>query len=315
MKSDLSYYSISHSGNKNENLDELTVEVKVIRLHRKVNKNGFYTIDAEYETICPCCNNRNVRIDTIMEFNIKALEAMSICEKCGSNGKLITSEINLKHKDEFSDIVSTKAQFICNECNIRSSPLIRYFIKILAIVSRNQMSEVVNSNSKCKPLHNCFVISNRTKKIDIDIGDTLLDKLHRNHYDTFLCYNSEYRPAVKKIGEMLKLYGILPWLDEWNIRPGIPWQREIEKQLNNIASATVFVGGNGVGPWQRIEIESILDVFIKRGCPVIPVLLEDCSNKPNMPLFMKNLSWIDFAQKDPDPIRKLVWGITGNRAL
>ncbi len=39
-------------------------------------------------------------------------------------------------------------------------------------------------------------------------------------FDVFLCHNSADKPAVKRIGEKLKQRGILPWLDEWELRPG-----------------------------------------------------------------------------------------------
>ncbi len=43
-------------------------------------------------------------------------------------------------------------------------------------------------------------------------------------FDVFLCHNSIDKPAVKKIGEQLKEQGLLPWLDVWELRPGLPWQ-------------------------------------------------------------------------------------------
>ena len=39
-----------------------------------------------------------------------------------------------------------------------------------------------------------------------------------------------------------------PWLDEWKLRPGLPWQPLLEEQIGKIKSAAVFVGKNGRGP-------------------------------------------------------------------
>jgi nucleotide-binding universal stress UspA family protein len=77
-------------------------------------------------------------------------------------------------------------------------------------------------------------------------------------FDVFLCHNGQDKPEVKKIAETLKQQGLTPWLDEWELQPGLPWQRELEKQIQNIKSAAVFVGGSGIGPWQQMEIEAAL---------------------------------------------------------
>lgn len=139
-------------------------------------------------------------------------------------------------------------------------------------------------------------------------------KIRNKSYDVFLCYNSSDKPAVKEIGEELKREGILPWLDVWELRPGLPWQRLLEEQIEKIKSAAVFVGANGEGPWQKMEIETFLREFIRRGCPVIPVLLSDAKSEPNLPIFLNCMTWVDFRRNDPDPIGHLIWGITGKRA-
>ncbi len=67
-------------------------------------------------------------------------------------------------------------------------------------------------------------------------------------FDVFLCHHGVDKPAIKKIGEQLKAEGLLPWLDEWELRPGLPWQRLLEEQIEHIKSAAVFVGKDGIGP-------------------------------------------------------------------
>ena len=135
-------------------------------------------------------------------------------------------------------------------------------------------------------------------------------------FDVFLCHNGQDKLAVKRIGEQLKSYGILPWLDEWELRPGLPWQRLLEEQIEqkHIKSAAVFVGKDGIGPWQQMELEAFLREFVNRGCPVIPVLLSNASREPQLPLFLKGMMWVDFREQDPDPMEQLIWGITGRRS-
>ncbi len=45
---------------------------------------------------------------------------------------------------------------------------------------------------------------------------------------------------VKKIGEALMGRGIAPWLYSWDVQPGMPEQREIERQIKYIQAAAVF---------------------------------------------------------------------------
>ncbi len=138
-------------------------------------------------------------------------------------------------------------------------------------------------------------------------------KIATGDFDVFLCHISGDKPAVRKIGEQLKERGILPWLDEWEIRPGLPWQRLLEKQIGQINSAAVFVGKGGIGPWQQIELDAFLREFVNRGCPIIPVLLEDAPQEPQLPIFLRGMTWVDFRRQDSGPMDRLIWGITGKR--
>jgi TIR domain-containing protein len=138
-------------------------------------------------------------------------------------------------------------------------------------------------------------------------------KLAAGVFDVFLCHNSADKPDVKKIGRQLKERGILPWLDEWELPPGQPWQPLLERQITSIKSAAVFVGPAGVGPWQEQELYGFLREFVSRKNPVIPVLLPDAPEKPELPMFLKAMTWVDFRVQDPNPLARLIWGITGKR--
>ena len=132
-------------------------------------------------------------------------------------------------------------------------------------------------------------------------------------FDVFLCHNSIDKPAVKKIAEQLKEQGLLPWLDVWELRPGLPWQRALEEQIEHIKTAAVFVGKEGIGPWQLMELEAFLREFVSRGCPVIPVLLDYTPKEPQLPVFLRGMTWVDFRKPDSEPLENLIWGITGKR--
>jgi hypothetical protein len=141
----------------------------------------------------------------------------------------------------------------------------------------------------------------------------LLQKRASAEFDVFLCHNWADKPSVRRIADRLEEQGILPWLDERELPPGQPWQQLLEKQIARIRSAAVFVGAAGVGPWQEQELYGFLREFVSRRSPVIPVLLADAPDKPELPIFLKAMTWVDFRLQDPDPLSRLIWGITGRR--
>lgn len=109
----------------------------------------------------------------------------------------------------------------------------------------------------------------------------------------------------------------LPWFDEWELIPGQPWQRALEKQIKKIKTAAVFKGKAGLGPWQHMELEAFLRQFVKRHSPVIPVILATIpkDKKPKLPVFLEGMQWVDFRKQIPDPLGELIWGVTGKRDL
>lgn len=125
-------------------------------------------------------------------------------------------------------------------------------------------------------------------------------------FDVFLCHHHADKPEVKKIGRRLRTRGYLPWLDEWELAPGKPWISEVERQLGSIRSAAIFIGGSGQGPWQQIEFQMLLQEFVQRGRPVIPVILQTAKSTPDLPLFLRSVTWVDFRIDDPDPMEQLI---------
>jgi WD40 repeat protein len=140
----------------------------------------------------------------------------------------------------------------------------------------------------------------------------LKGKIETRDYDVFLCYNSKERQAVEAIGERLKEHGILPWLDVWEMQAGDLWQKVLEKQLKSIKSAAVFIGPNGPGPWQDLEVMALLQQFGKpgRGRRIIPVILEGRKSSPRFPPFLGLWHAVDMREPKPDPFQQLVGGIT-----
>lgn len=133
-----------------------------------------------------------------------------------------------------------------------------------------------------------------------------------DQFDVFLCHNSKDKPEVIEIAHELTRQGIKPWLDKWELRPGLAWQSLLEEQIENIKSAAVFVGSSGLGPWQSQEMRAFLNEFVERKCPVIPVLLGNTPQQPKLPIFLRGHTWVDF-RTDIEAMENLIWGITGRK--
>ncbi len=142
----------------------------------------------------------------------------------------------------------------------------------------------------------------------------LKGKIEIGDYDVFMCHNAKDKQQVMTIAERLRERGILPWLDIWEIPPGTRWQQELRKRIRLVKSAAVFIGPNGPGPWQDLEVESLLSEIGKRNRPIIPVILEGRQGRPRLPAFLNMWHLVDMREPEPDPFEQLVWGITGERS-
>jgi formylglycine-generating enzyme required for sulfatase activity len=133
-------------------------------------------------------------------------------------------------------------------------------------------------------------------------------------FDVFLCHNSEDKPFIRDIAQRLRAQSLVPWLDEEQLLPGRDWLDILERDVERIKTVAVFVGKSGLGPWQRWEVSAFLREFVEREIPVIPVLLPNAPQQPQLPILLKNLSYVDFRRQEPEPFGFLVWGITGERS-
>src|SRR6185436_6829847 len=133
-------------------------------------------------------------------------------------------------------------------------------------------------------------------------------------FDVFLSHNSKDKPAVRELAEALRARGLKVWLDEWELVPGRPWQDALEEIIQTVRSAAVLVGKDGFGPWEVPEMRGCLSEFVDRKLPVIPVLLPGAPQKPKLPLFLKQFTWVDLRDGLTDArLDQLQWGITGKK--
>jgi hypothetical protein len=87
------------------------------------------------------------------------------------------------------------------------------------------------------------------------------------------------------------------------------WQRQVEDLIANVPAAVVLVGPHPTSRQSR-ECAILLGEFAARRAVIIPVLLPGATSR-DVPLFLRNLTWIDLRITRPDPIDDLIQGITG----
>src|SRR5829696_7175451 len=133
-------------------------------------------------------------------------------------------------------------------------------------------------------------------------------------FDVFLSHNSKDKPAIRKIAQALRDRGLRPWLDEWELIPGHPWQEALEEIIQTAQSAAILVGRDGLGSWEDREMRACLEDFVQRELPVIPVLLPGAPEKPDLPLFLRAHTWVDLrGGLTEEGLDRLSWGITGKK--
>ncbi len=138
----------------------------------------------------------------------------------------------------------------------------------------------------------------------------------RLDFDVFLAHNSRDKPMVRQFARALEERGLRPWLDENELIPGRSWQESLEEAVSGVRSIAVFIGSDGLGPWQELELEAILREAVGGGVPVIPVLLPGAPAIPQLPIFLRNRTWVDLRNGlSKESIDRLQWGITGERPV
>jgi len=134
------------------------------------------------------------------------------------------------------------------------------------------------------------------------------------NFDVFLSHNSSDKLTVRKLKQALTERGLECWLDEKQLRPGLPGQAPLEQGIQDSGSIAVCVAADGLGPWEDEEMQAALRLAVKDGRPIIPILLPGAPPKLELPLFLVNRTRGDlrggFA---PEDVANLIWGVTGEQ--
>jgi hypothetical protein len=238
-----------------------------------------------------------------------------------SEGRLFESFDSFVHdhlsKRALPESVARTRQFVCGKCNTKMTQdqvdarRSRGFAEIGCPVCGTQVSIV--DRPPADP--GIADVSRRAaENRDRQIRDSLLHgKIESGFYDVFLAYNSRDRDRVMALADQLRERGIRPWIDVVDLQPGTSWADALPDIIERVGSAAVCVGPNGTGPWEKMEIQLLLNAFVTANVKVIPVLLEGTTREPDWNRFLDLFHRVDFRDTRQDPVSQLIFGITGRR--
>jgi hypothetical protein len=115
----------------------------------------------------------------------------------------------------------------------------------------------------------------------------------RDSFDVFFSYSTVDHAAVERVARSLHERGIRVFLDRWYLAAGQPWPQALEQTLAACGAVAVFIGADGLGPWQQRERDLALDRQGREpGFPVIPVLLSAADPALG---FLRLNTWVDLS--------------------
>jgi TIR domain len=117
-------------------------------------------------------------------------------------------------------------------------------------------------------------------------------------FDVFFSYQRRDHGPVEAVARTLTERGVRVFLDRWYLTPGQPWPQALERTLASCNSVAVFLGADGLGPWQQRERDLALDRQGREpGFPVIPVLLTRADPALG---FLRLNTWVDLSTNVAD---------------
>jgi hypothetical protein len=189
--------------------------------------------------------------------------------------------------------VCMRAAFICDQCKAQSDDSPQLSSEQFA-----EIASILNAISFASRRGTDILLESTSGLTRSDSGAI--------RFDVFLCHNSQDKPAVRQLNQILGNAGIKAWFDEEQIKPGEVWQDKLEATIPAIGACLVIVGDSGFGPWQDMERRAFIAEFAARGCKVIPVLIGSPTNPPTLPLFLKQFMWSDLRSSDPREIARVI---------
>lgn len=171
-----------------------------------------------------------------------------------------------------------RAAYICDNCQMESKAAIEKHQKELDFfkVILDTVSDAARANKSIFETQSISESKPASKK-----------------YDVFLCHNSEDKEIVRELKLLLQEQGVSTWFDEDQVEPGDVWQDVLEDNIETVLACAIFVGESGLGPWQKKELRAFINEFADRDVLLIPILVGELQNIPDLPLFLKQFQYLD----------------------
>jgi TIR domain len=101
--------------------------------------------------------------------------------------------------------------------------------------------------------------------------------------------------------------GLRVWLDKDDLAAGLGWQVQLEKAINEEATAfAVHVGANGVVNWVESEVRLALSRARGAQDPFIPILAKECPGSAALPPFARQYQGVHDPLNNPEEFAKLL---------
>jgi TIR domain len=137
----------------------------------------------------------------------------------------------------------------------------------------------------------------------------------------FISYNHKDQLFVQAIKEKLADLSYPDqediFYDETSLTAGDNWIKKIQEAIFTSSSYIVFIGVNGIGPFQQKEVLAAVNEQVKRKAEltIIPVILpqDGHSLSKEIPWFLADYQWVEFTNtQDNIALDKLMEGIRAN---
>jgi GTPase SAR1 family protein len=142
---------------------------------------------------------------------------------------------------------------------------------------------------------------------------TIRGKEETRDYDVFLSYHSRDRAAVLAIAGRLRAAGVLPWVDQNALAAGDRWQEVLGKQIRQARTGAVLIGPHGVGRWQTMEVQALINESARRPLRIVPVFLPGTPPDADLPVFLGQWQAADLRTDDVAAFDDLLRAVTGAR--
>ncbi|NJL55722.1 SUMF1/EgtB/PvdO family nonheme iron enzyme [bacterium] len=103
----------------------------------------------------------------------------------------------------------------------------------------------------------------------------------------FVSYSRKDKKFVRRLVSDLKENNIPVWLDEFDIAPGVRWDRAIEDALQNSTHFLLVMSQNSV---VSENVRDEIDLALEAGKIIVPVKIDNCVP----PLRVRRVQWTDF---------------------